>query len=390
LGESYTDFRKIFKEIMHCVDVESLQPIKDKLSSLFPSTNEYMTKLYKVERQWIDAFLVGFPNFGYTVTSPCEAIHSFLKTNIGSLGGLANFLEGVERALLRKKRKDELSDFKNSLSYSIFHKLPAPLKSLKGQISDYCLGLLLEECGSERPVSHCDMKCTKFSKQYILPCCHQLWEGTFNISSRWKIETNLSGGSEHLMAIDVGIAKDLYKITDIYSNSDDAGKQFVASQLHNLRLFLESTEQQELYMPKKDEIKIKGRKKIPKIPKRNLSRFEHVEREVDEAKVNYWIEDLGLEDSSFKILNNPKGWLTEEIISVSLRLIHSESKQEDFILPLNSVFKQFKTEELEPKKSLIQPINTTLGINLCERSNTNNYRSIETSFRKICSFIFPR
>jgi len=31
------------------------------------------------------------------MTSPSEAIHSFIKTNIGSMGGLEIFLEGVER-----------------------------------------------------------------------------------------------------------------------------------------------------------------------------------------------------------------------------------------------------------------------------------------------------
>jgi hypothetical protein len=193
---------------------------------------------------------------GYTVTSPCEAIHSYLKNNIGSLGGFVNFFEGIQRSLSRKSRSNELNNF--NLSSSIYHNLPEPLLNLKGKVSEYCLGLLLEQSGETESCHDCGKTCSKFKNNFLLLCSHEIWSSTFYINSRWIIhDQNSNVDIRENENVGLHIGNDLLQIANMYQMAHPEKQQYVSRQTHNLSMKLQYPNVfPKFFLPAQAEIKV--------------------------------------------------------------------------------------------------------------------------------------
>ncbi len=123
-GSSYDEFLKLFKGIMHAQGSSELSALKVNIITKFPSAKDYLEMLFKIECHWVDFYALTLPTFGYSVTSPCESIHSYIKRNISCIGGLVKFFEGMQNAVLRTDRHNELKIFRMAMSYSTHVDLP--------------------------------------------------------------------------------------------------------------------------------------------------------------------------------------------------------------------------------------------------------------------------
>ncbi|XP_039134271.1 protein FAR1-RELATED SEQUENCE 5-like [Dioscorea cayenensis subsp. rotundata] len=130
LGRLFTRGSKFGQDLSYCV--RSPEPIEDfekKWSELLTkydlNENDWMLRMYRKRQHWVPVFSHEFFCADMCTTQRSESINKFFKGFLSRKMLLLEFVQGVDKALIRRREKEIESDFKmNNMQPSLILHMP--------------------------------------------------------------------------------------------------------------------------------------------------------------------------------------------------------------------------------------------------------------------------